>query len=473
MLAAAGGVTAVGTALSQSSQKKLGNLFGGTMGLNEAYNVSGDLWIGPDSAKGDVAAESGRVYMAVDTQVEYYGTGDSWDGMGLGSASNPVSEIHSESVSTEEAVTARHKRLGSVTTTPSYWGPDLQLDNVYQTFDSQHVKGRLIGKYYWSDPPYGTENAGVDSYDPDDGANNNGVAMDGDATPCLVADDSIFVFKDKDETNGLPVRIYRAPDYQTTFDNSGTLQYERVLDFDDGGATMIGKGGRFNYQISAHPDSGTIVVGEYNQTEGADPKLYRSTDNGQTWSVVYQETGVPDHVHSVAPDPYEPDHWIVCLGDNGEDRYLESWDDGATWSREPLGFDPKTHAVGIDYGPDYIYFAQDQGSGSYHGPWVVRREDREMFSLCSTNPRFKYRGVVDGMIELGLIHDRAHGITYIRGRDGTNGTNYVYYVDGIGGEPQMIDDAWGSPQMHPVDGYISSAQGKMYARLSPVPANKL
>jgi hypothetical protein len=94
--AAAGGAAGLAAALGSGGSD--GTVFGGIMALNEAYNVCGDLWIGPDSAKDDVAAESGRVYMASDTQVEYYGDGGSWVKMGVGSQSEPVPSVKTDEI---------------------------------------------------------------------------------------------------------------------------------------------------------------------------------------------------------------------------------------------------------------------------------------------------------------------------------------------------------------------------------------
>lgn len=96
VLAGAAGAAGVGLASGLGSDEADGTIYGGIMALNEAYNVSGDLWIGPDSAKGNVAAESGRVYMASDTQVEYYGDGGGWVKMGVGSPSEPVPAVTTE-----------------------------------------------------------------------------------------------------------------------------------------------------------------------------------------------------------------------------------------------------------------------------------------------------------------------------------------------------------------------------------------
>jgi hypothetical protein len=47
-----------------------------------------------------VAAESGRVYMASDSQVEYYGDGGSWVKMGVGSSQEPVPSVTTDDLST-------------------------------------------------------------------------------------------------------------------------------------------------------------------------------------------------------------------------------------------------------------------------------------------------------------------------------------------------------------------------------------
>jgi len=104
LLAAAGGLAGLGTALGQSSGDQ-GSLTGGAMALNEAYNVSGELFIGPDSAKSNVSHNDGRVYMAADTQVEYYSDGGSWVKMGVGSDMEAVPAVHTEQQSHGATIT--------------------------------------------------------------------------------------------------------------------------------------------------------------------------------------------------------------------------------------------------------------------------------------------------------------------------------------------------------------------------------
>lgn len=70
------------TGLAEAMNSKNGNLYGGTMALDKAYNVSEGLYIGPDSAKSNVSPDSGQYYLASDTEREYYGDGNSWQWKG-------------------------------------------------------------------------------------------------------------------------------------------------------------------------------------------------------------------------------------------------------------------------------------------------------------------------------------------------------------------------------------------------------
>jgi hypothetical protein len=111
LLAAAGGLAATGVVSGDDS------VSGGTMTLNQAYNTAGDLWQGPDSAKSNVSPDEGRLYVAVDTQIEYYGDGSVWQKMGIGSQAEPV-----PSVSTNNATVNN----------------ELNVNDLISSFDSDH-----------------------------------------------------------------------------------------------------------------------------------------------------------------------------------------------------------------------------------------------------------------------------------------------------------------------------------------------
>lgn len=72
------------------------SIHGGTMALSEAYQVAEGVWVGPDSAKSNVAADAGNLYLASDTQVDYHGDGGAWVKMGVGSSSESVPAVHTE-----------------------------------------------------------------------------------------------------------------------------------------------------------------------------------------------------------------------------------------------------------------------------------------------------------------------------------------------------------------------------------------
>ena len=101
LLAAAAGVAGVGAVSALGEQGAEGSITGGIMNLSQSYNVSGDLYIGPDSAKSDIDAEPGRVYMASDSQVNYYGDGNSWVKMGVGSDAESVPAVSTDETRTE------------------------------------------------------------------------------------------------------------------------------------------------------------------------------------------------------------------------------------------------------------------------------------------------------------------------------------------------------------------------------------
>lgn len=98
LLKAAGGVAALGATGATATVEV------GDMAIGEATRVDGtDIWVGPDAGTADVDPDTARVYKAVDTQIEYYGTGSSWEQMGVGSQSEPVPEGHFDSLSADDA----------------------------------------------------------------------------------------------------------------------------------------------------------------------------------------------------------------------------------------------------------------------------------------------------------------------------------------------------------------------------------
>lgn len=101
LLASAGGATGLAALVSGQGGNTNGNLYGGAQQLEEAFKVSERMWIGPDSAKSSVDPEAGSVYIATNTNVDYYGDGDVWTIRGVGSSQQPVPTGNFESVQAE------------------------------------------------------------------------------------------------------------------------------------------------------------------------------------------------------------------------------------------------------------------------------------------------------------------------------------------------------------------------------------
>lgn len=96
------GTGVAGLADALDNDGALADLWAGWAALGQAYNVAGNLWVGPDSAKADVTASSGRMYMATDKQIDYYGDGGTWVEYGYGTAANPGPPVYTEAVTADD-----------------------------------------------------------------------------------------------------------------------------------------------------------------------------------------------------------------------------------------------------------------------------------------------------------------------------------------------------------------------------------
>jgi len=86
LLGAATGAAGLGNA-ALAPEDGQGSLTGGAMALSQAYKVADKLWIGPDSARSNVNAKSGRLFIATDTGTSYNGDSGSWNTINLGGGS--------------------------------------------------------------------------------------------------------------------------------------------------------------------------------------------------------------------------------------------------------------------------------------------------------------------------------------------------------------------------------------------------
>lgn len=113
------------------------------------------------------------------------------------------------------------------------------------------------------------------------------------------------------------------------------------------------------------PD-GSIFFGEYslNMKRENDTKLYRSIDNGLSFTKIleFSESEIR-HIHFVQWDKYEKCLWLGTGDDDHECKLYKSSDNGDTW--ETVGEGSQIwRAVGISFTKDEVFWGTDAGSVS-------------------------------------------------------------------------------------------------------------
>jgi hypothetical protein len=94
------GLGLAGSAQSQSTLSTKTLVTGGSnVSITSATKVAGtELFIGPDSTKSNVSQQAGRVFRAVDTNVEYYSDGNQWVKFSVGSSQESVPAVIGEDI---------------------------------------------------------------------------------------------------------------------------------------------------------------------------------------------------------------------------------------------------------------------------------------------------------------------------------------------------------------------------------------
>jgi hypothetical protein len=116
----------------------------------------------------------------------------------------------------------------------------------------------------------------------------------------------------------------------------------------------------------------TILYAEYSVRQAKELRVFRSADQGKTWSVVFRQfTDMSDtpqirHFHLVQPDPYHPGHWYLSSGDTPPQcKVWLSKDDGKTWTdvTDPHPVGAKSQSVhrftSLVFTKDYLWWATD------------------------------------------------------------------------------------------------------------------
>ncbi|GJL80474.1 MAG: hypothetical protein DHS20C01_01080 [marine bacterium B5-7] len=101
---------------------------------------------------------------------------------------------------------------------------------------------------------------------------------------------------------------------------------------------------------------GNIYIGEYGpKSPGMSKTVWKSTNGGGSWDPVFT---APDreglHIHRVAVDPYTNDVWVTT-GDGKENRGIyRSKDSGKSWNRIL-----DSQATSIAFTPEFVYLGED------------------------------------------------------------------------------------------------------------------
>lgn len=119
------------------------------------------------------------------------------------------------------------------------------------------------------------------------------------------------------------------------------------------------------FATMAESKTGTLLAGAYSNGAGITAKwVFRSTDGGATWTEfgtgLYWTLNNRQHVHGTWYDPYR--HvFFVTKGDDGANSRIDySTDDGVTWSVWPGSF----QVIAMSFSRKYIFAAAEIGTNS-------------------------------------------------------------------------------------------------------------
>jgi hypothetical protein len=152
------------------------------------------------------------------------------------------------------------------------------------------------------------------------------------------------IYRSTDEQNWTKLRSFSADYFRCVFvDNNDNLYISaKTANANDSGLWRSSDGGTtFTRVITLaagehiwgidQDSNGNIYAGVYTLEETANAKVYKGTNNGQTWTVVYGG-GSYRHVHGVTVNKSN-NYVYLLMGDNiATDNILRSTDGGATWN---------------------------------------------------------------------------------------------------------------------------------------------
>jgi len=132
--------------------------------------------------------------------------------------------------------------------------------------------------------------------------------------------------------------------------------------------------------------TGTIFFAEYllNPHRDCEVHLWRSIDNGMTWHIVKTwSKGDIRHLHFVKWDDFEKCLWVGTgdYGENGaENRLYRSVDNGDTWELVGQG-SQDWRAIGVCFASDALFWGTDAGSCPDEVHLVKMNRDTQQISI--------------------------------------------------------------------------------------------
>lgn len=174
----------------------------------------------------------------------------------------------------------------------------------------------------------------------------------------FLANGYLFVSTDRDRWNpDTPCRIYRSTDQGLSFERVKTLRASCVL-----------------WWSFASDSQNNLYLGEYGPRDrGLSKKVWKSTDLGKTWRIVFQAPDVDGlHIHRVAVDPFTGDVWVTN-GDGPHGATYVSKDGGQQWK-----WMRSAQPTSVVFTPEAIIWGED----TYEG--AVTRYDRQTGVFAKT-----------------------------------------------------------------------------------------
>lgn len=225
-------------------------------------------------------------------------------------------------------------------------------------------------------------------------------------------------------TNGRLVFI-DSSGYIYAMAGSGLHLFRRSTDDGKTWATVIDMNpdAAVNWGMMCEDNLGNLFVGKY-QT-AFDAKIYRSTDKGATWTIVWSDA-TRQHTHGVAADPYTGYIYAGIDAENGTDKIclFRSTDNGATFT--PLWVNDNAAFNRIVFTPTARFFSGG-ASGPCLGNTVFKTTDDATFTpVLQTSSSGQGMEILNNKIYVQTT-------TY-----GANAYSQIYQLDIDGSNPKTI-----------------------------------